>query len=671
MLLSGALLGLIVLLVAACGWMLFRVYRSPSTAPPAGKKPRTVSGARQFPDAMTALLEEQLRALPDAAIRFALQSRVDAAMSMGDSGRSLALLEVFFDLERVEAGTLRPVAVAQLGDGSHPVGDLLRRPPAVREAMLARQLVDQLRNELVSVVGTEHAALDFQRAGPLPSGDEQWVRWYCDGGAQNWLKRLAEQARDGIGSGNIVGLIETAAREIGRTVPLVCFPNLLSIVPADCLTPEKSYAAGRAALWNDFLQTRRSLQSSENALRRLNDELEQRVRIRTAELEAAKARAEESERAKDRFLANMSHEIRTPMHGVLGMLDLLRASGLTPAQAEQAALMQRSGVALLDVVNDILDFFKMQTGGLTLDSIEYSPANIAADTVSLFQPTAQTKDVAIHLVVEGVPPRIMGDPARLRQVLSNLVGNAVKFTERGSITLSLRGDVDRGRLRAEVADSGIGIPEAALPRIFDPFWQADDSTRRRFGGTGLGLTISSELVKVMGGQLAVDSTPGAGSTFHFEIPIGMVEHGVPVPADTAPDHASFPAFLADVLLAEDNPVNQVLAKAQLATLGCRVQIAVNGEEAVHLYRERDYDIVLMDCHMPELDGYQATMAIRALESERGARHVPIIAVTATVLDSERELCRAAGMDDFLSKPHGVQEMAAMLERWLPTPERAE
>jgi signal transduction histidine kinase/CheY-like chemotaxis protein/HPt (histidine-containing phosphotransfer) domain-containing protein len=678
MLLQGVLLALILVLVAACGWMLFKVFGSRPVTPPPGSPSRTPSAERRFPDALMELLDEQLHALPDAAIRFALQSRIDSATPMGDSGRSLALLEVFFDLERLDLETtLAPDAVAQLRDPSHPAADLLQQRPAVRDAVLARRLVDQLSRELTSVVGVQRAALDFQNAGPLPSGNEQsgneqWVRWYRDGLAQDWFKRIAGQAQHGIGSDNMTALIEAAAREIGQTVPLVCFPNLLAALPADCLTAEKSYAAGRSALWNDFLQTRRSLQSSEDALRRLNDELEQRVRDRTAELEAAKALAEHSERAKDRFLANMSHEIRTPMHGVLGMLDLLRSTELTPVQAERAAVMQRSCVALLDVVNDILDFSKIQRAGLTLESTEYSPADIAADTISLFQPRAQTKNVTMHLKVEEVPPRIMGDPSRMRQVLGNLVGNAVKFTQRGSITLSLHGDEDRACLRVAVIDSGIGIPEAAMQHIFDPFSQADDSTRRLFGGTGLGLAISSELVKLMGGQLAVESTPGQGSTFHFEIPMKAAEYrAAPARAQTASDNAAFPSFPADVLLAEDNPVNQLLAKAQLATLGCRVHVAVNGEEARRLYSEGHYDIVLMDCHMPVLDGYQATTAIRALERERGARHVPIIAVTATVLARERERCREVGMDDFLPKPFGVPEIAAMLARWLPTSETAE
>jgi CheY-like chemotaxis protein len=286
--------------------------------------------------------------------------------------------------------------------------------------------------------------------------------------------------------------------------------------------------------------------------------------------------------------------------------------------------------------------------------------------MSLFKPPAQTKNVEMNLVVEHVPPRILGDPSRMRQVLGNLVGNAVKFTAAGSITLTLRGDDRAGRLRVEVSDTGIGIPKSAIERIFDPFSQADDSTRRHFGGTGLGLTIAAELVKLMGGQLAVSSTPGMGSRFVFDIPMRPVAFVVPPSGERAAgDAAAVPVFPVNVLLAEDNPVNQLLAKAQLAMLGCRVHLAANGEEAVLLYSLGHYDVVLMDCHMPELDGYQATMAIRALEWERGAKRTPIVAVTATVLENERNQCQEAGMDDFLSKPYGVAEVAAVLTRWLP------
>jgi len=658
---------LIILLVSVGGWMLFKVY---GIAVPgsSAKGPSEPAGLpRTFPHAMTKLLEDQLRNVPEAAMRFALQSRIDAAIRMEDTGRSLALLEVFFDLERLDIQPLKPEVVAGLDDGSHPIVALLKQPPELRESILARQLTNQLFRELTKVVGAKQAALDYQSAGPLPTRDADWVPWYHDGVARDWFKRITDQAATGIGSDSISRMIESAAREIGQTVPLVYFPDLLSMLPADCLTPEKSYAAGRSALWADFLQTRRSLETSEDALRKLNEELEQRVRERTAELEAAKARAEDSERAKDRFLANMSHEIRTPMHGVLGMLDLLRSSRLTPTQAEQASVMQRSCVALLDVVNDILDVSKMQRTGLRLDSTEYSPSDIAADTMSLFRPRAQTKNVEMQLVMDGVPPHIMGDPSRMRQVLGNLVGNAVKFTAAGSITLSLRGDVSRGRLRVEVVDTGVGIPEPAIAHIFDPFSQADDSTRRHFGGTGLGLTIAAELVKLMGGELTAESAPGKGSTFSFEIPMTAVEAKAAVVHEHPPAGAPLREFPVNVLLAEDNPVNQLLAKAQLAALGCRAHVAQNGEEAVLLYSLGRYDLVLMDCHMPERDGYEATVAIRALEWERGMKRAPIIAVTATVQDNERAQCIEAGMDDFLSKPYTVSDMAAMFSRWLPEP----
>ena len=683
-----AFLALIVVGVALCGWMLFKVYGPPTGGRPGRQERGKDNAARQFPDAMKQLLEEQVRELPDAAIRFALQGRIDVALLLGDSERSLLLQELFFELDRLEQGTLRAKVLAQLSrerDGHHPVVTFLLQPPDLREAMIAMKVVDQLRIALASLVGLERTAVDFERAGLLPRGEEQWVRWCCGGAARDWFQCLSEQAQSGIGTDRLDALIEAAAREVGKTVPLICFPNLLSIFPAVCLTPEKSYAAGRIALWNDFVQTRQSLQSSENALRQLNDELEERVRIRTDELEIAKVRAEESSRAKSEFLANMSHEIRTPMNGVLGMTELLLATELNDRQCHMAETIHRSGEALLTIINEILDFSKIEAGKFQLESIEFSLRDVIQDVMTLFAKLAKEKGLHLSSVIhEAVPLVLRGDPVRVRQVFLNLVGNAIKFTARGTVSLGvelLTESQDEAVVRLRVADTGIGIPLEAQTRIFDAFTQADGSTTRHYGGTGLGLTIVKQLVTRMGGEIRVESRPGQGATFWATARFKKALRDSKCATDEhfRRDEGNGVRSLATaigpkhILLAEDNPVNTEVSIATLELLGFTVKAVQNGQEAIDISARETFDLILIDCQMPGMDGFEATRRIRVREGtgQTRNRRVPIIALTAYAMTGDRERCLAAGMDDYLTKPFTHENLEVMLSRWLAAPSDAE
>lgn len=382
------------------------------------------------------------------------------------------------------------------------------------------------------------------------------------------------------------------------------------------------------------------------------------------QLVAAKDAAEEASRAKSAFLANMSHEIRTPMHGILGLTQLLVDGPLAARQRAWAENILTSGRSLLKIINDLLDLSKIEAGRFDLDREDFDLVDVLREAESLMQPAAAQKglELFLNLPADGCT-RVRGDAMRLQQVLTNLVGNAVKFTQTGRVEVSLRRR-EPGTYTISVADTGIGIDAAALQRVFEPFMQADSSTSRRFGGTGLGLAIARRLVGMMGGELTVQSEVGLGATFSFTT---RFEPPAPV-AGSRPDEVSNRARPSatvgrtKVLLAEDNEVNQLYVAALLKKLDCDVTIAANGEEALALWRTEHFDAILMDWHMPVLDGLQVTAIIREEESQGGLRRTPIIGATASALEDERSLCVHAGMDAVLCKPFAPDDLAAVLQR---------
>ena len=387
--------------------------------------------------------------------------------------------------------------------------------------------------------------------------------------------------------------------------------------------------------------------------------------------ERARAEAEAANRAKSTFLAAMSHEIRTPMNGVLGMMEVLERSSLEPAQERNIAVMRQSAQSLLRIIDDVLDFSKIDAGRMDIEAAPFSLSELVAATVKTMMPQARRKHLELSAEPSAGPDRVIGDPTRVRQILFNLVGNAIKFTDQGFVRIHAISRAQRdGSVLASltVTDSGIGMDETTRARLFEPFMQADSSTTRRFGGTGLGLSIVRRLAQLMGGDVGVETTPGEGAQFTVHLRFSEARPAAAladIEGDKPPPSFTPWATTARLLVADDHPVNLEVILRQLELLGLSAETAEDGATALVKWRKAPHDVILLDLHMPVLDGFGLAKAIRREEAKRGLPRTALVAVTADAMKGKDARCYAAGMDGFVTKPVSIDALARTLGRWVP------
>jgi len=425
-------------------------------------------------------------------------------------------------------------------------------------------------------------------------------------------------------------------------------------------------------LYRDFSEMVKRLQTGLQEIECEYANLEEIVRVRTLklqkvneELKIQRQKADAANQAKSEFVANISHELRTPMNGILGMAQLILNTPLSEKQYQQLNILYDSARILLDIINELLDLSKIEAGKMELEARTFNWLQVIEDAVALLRIKAQEKELILEIQAdEHIPQQVIGDDNRLRQIIINLLGNAIKFTNEGGITVTIVLDKvvnNEAQLRFSVIDTGIGIPKESLPHLFDKFHQVDSSTSRRYEGTGLGLFICHQLIELMGGQIGVESEVGKGCTFWFTLTLPIAEQ--PTSSEKQPDSSPRqPLDIPKILLVEDDKINQMVAQMMFETLDCQIEMANDGQEAVDMTANQHYDLILMDVHMPVLDGYAATQAIRQREQET-KNHLLIIAMTADLISGDLGTCLEIGMDDAVAKPISKVSLEQLLQKW--------